>query len=103
MSVIDPADWNDGMTRYVFFCPGCNCGHWFKTDGPGPCWTFNGDMEKPTVRASILVSRPARAVNNAGSIVLCHSFITDGQIQYLGDCEHALAGQTVPLPDWNTL
>jgi len=27
----------------------------------------------------------------------CHSFVTDGQIQFLGDCTHALAGQTVPL------
>ncbi|MGT2429227.1 hypothetical protein ACU4HD_11865 [Cupriavidus basilensis] len=24
----------------------------------------------------------------------CHSFVTDGHIQFLGDCTHALAGQT---------
>jgi hypothetical protein len=28
----------------------------------------------------------------------CHSFVVDGQIQFLGDCTHKLAGQTVPLP-----
>ena len=30
----------------------------------------------------------------------CHTFVTDGRIQFLGDCTHALAGQTVDLPDW---
>lgn len=30
----------------------------------------------------------------------CHSFVTDGRIQFLGDCTHSLAGQTVDLPDW---
>lgn len=30
----------------------------------------------------------------------CHSFIRDGQIQFLGDCGHALAGKTVALPPW---
>jgi hypothetical protein len=29
---------------------------------------------------------------------ICHCFIRDGQIQFLLDCTHALAGQTVPLP-----
>ena len=31
---------------------------------------------------------------------VCHSFVTNGRIQYLGDCTHKLAGQTVDLPDW---
>jgi len=33
----------------------------------------------------------------------CHSFLKGGQWQFLGDCAHAMAGQTVamvPLPDW---
>jgi hypothetical protein len=33
----------------------------------------------------------------------CHSFLTNGQWQFLGDSAHKLAGQTVPavpLPDW---
>lgn len=29
--------------------------------------------------------------------IICHSFITDGQIQYLSDCTHSLAGKTVPM------
>lgn len=33
----------------------------------------------------------------------CHSFIRKGIWEFLGDCEHSLAGQNVPmvpLPDW---
>lgn len=30
----------------------------------------------------------------------CHSFITEGRIQHLGDCTSGLAGQAVDLPDW---
>jgi len=30
---------------------------------------------------------------------ICHSFITDGKIQFLSDCTHHLAGQTVDLND----
>ena len=31
---------------------------------------------------------------------VCHSFVTDGRIQFLGDCTHKLAGQTVNIPEW---
>lgn len=30
---------------------------------------------------------------------VCHSFVTDGKIQFLGDCTHELANKTVPLED----
>lgn len=52
----------------------------------------NGSMDKPTFRPSLLC--------NAGSQAVCHSFVTDGRIEFLSDCHHALAGQTVDLPDW---
>jgi hypothetical protein len=29
----------------------------------------------------------------------CHSFVRNGRIEFLGDCTHALASQTVDLPD----
>lgn len=93
---------------WVFECPGCGCLHSIKT----PVWTFNGDLDKPTVSPSILVSgtepitddEHARIMN--GEIIeprptVCHSFVTDGKIQFLGDCTHALKGQTVEIPEWN--
>ncbi len=81
--------------EFMFFCPGCECGHWFKTDGSGPKWTWNGDFEKPTIKPSILavISDEDR----------CHSFVTDGKIRFLNDCTHDMKGQTVELPDWDNL
>lgn len=32
---------------------------------------------------------------------ICHSFITDGEIQFLNDCTHKLAGHTVDLLEWD--
>jgi len=29
---------------------------------------------------------------------VCYSYITDGRIQFLSDCTHELANQTVDLP-----
>ena len=31
----------------------------------------------------------------------CHTVITDGRIAFQPDCWHALAGQTVEMPDWD--
>ena len=31
--------------------------------------------------------------------VVCHSFVNDGQVQFLDDCTHELAGQTLLLLD----
>jgi len=90
----------DGV--YLFFCPGCGCCHWFSSSGRTPShpntineqlkWSFNNDFNKPTVRASILV----RSGNEKGPTI-CHSFITDGKIEYLSDCTHELKGKTVNL------
>ena len=87
-----------------FMCPGCGCRHfiWDKesTGYPNVCWTFNGDFDKPTIRASVL-TRNYQFNIATGKHDLendrCHSFITNGMIEFLGDCHHSLAGQTVEL------
>jgi hypothetical protein len=73
---------------HAFFCPGCQRVHLFDTR-----WSFNGSLEAPTFSPSLLCdgNTPERR---------CHSFVTGGRIQFLGDCHHALAGQTVEIPDW---
>lgn len=83
----------------LFFCPGCRKGHAVRIvpDGGKPCWSYNGNPNAPTFRASIFVNPPG--AYHVPSVPPCHSFVTDGQIQFLTDCTHALAGQTVPLPD----
>jgi hypothetical protein len=99
--------------EYCFHCPGCGCCHWFKTTGDRPRWEWNGSMDKPTVSPSILVQwtryePPATTPEivekiRLGEIIqtpvkkVCHSFVRDGAIQFLNDCTHHLAGQTVPL------
>lgn len=82
----------EDVTEYVFECPGCGGMHMIRTEGPRPCWKWNGSIEKPTFSPSYFVG--------PGTNYACHSFITDGKIQFLGDCHHELKGQTVELPEW---
>lgn len=65
----------------------------------GAIWTWNGSLEKPTFQPSILVKANYTSIDRLDDI--CHSFVVDGRIQFLGDCTHELAGQTVDLPLWN--
>lgn len=100
---------SDGVTHagWAIFCPACRCGHMFDQR-----WTFNGNEESPTFRASMLVksehAHPPVTPENLEEYkrspwpqtkvqTVCHSFVTDGKIEFLRDCTHALAGQTVPL------
>ena len=106
----------------AFWCPGCDEAHNLRPrieGAPSPSWEFNGDGDRPTFSPSVLVTcghyvssfkpgdscwctynaehpeRPSHA--QCGR---CHSYVRNGEIQFLADSTHALAGQTVPLPDW---
>lgn len=79
----------------VFWCAGCNCMHFFRyvAEEKLPCWSWNNSMTRPSVNPSILVrygqgEKPAK---------ICHFYIRDGLIDYLSDCNHSLAGKTVPM------
>lgn len=88
-----------GAQSMLFECPACDSPHVIYTEGTErPVWEWNRDMERPTFRPSILVRYPRIGTPNE---CICHSFITDGRIQYLDDCTHALAGQTIDLPEWS--
>lgn len=109
---------------YVFFCPGCAHNHtywtaeyveppeYYNPDRPHPVWTFNGDWELPTFRASLLnrwgtYANPEwRCAGDTEEEIAeltkkfsgrCHLFITKGVIEYCGDCTHALSGKNVPM------
>ena len=82
-----------GGKVYLFHCPGCGNSHPFEVECAERGWTWNGSMDRPTFTPSLLCN-PGLPENR------CHSFVTDGRIQFLSDCHHALAGQTVDLPDW---
>jgi hypothetical protein len=104
----------------VFRCPGCNELHGSINVGPRvdgrPKWEWNGDEERPTLSPSVLIRSGHYADPNTESCWctynkehpekkrsfqcgVCHSFVREGQIQFLSDCTHGLAGQTVPLPE----
>lgn len=95
--------------EYVFMCPGCDENHSYivkwgpksleeraeryrKCNVPvphAPEWTFNGDFENPSFQPSLLYAEKKPR---------CHLYLTGGQLQFCKDCEHPLAGKTVPLP-----
>lgn len=86
-----------GSGRLSFYCKGCKMIHMVETDTAAPIkWGFNGNYDKPTFTPSILVRYPLREDKHQ---VVCHSFVTDGRIQYLSDCTHEYAGQTLDLED----
>lgn len=109
----------------MFRCPGCgeNHGVYIEPAADGrarPVWGFNGNGDAPTFTPSVLVrtghyvpgyedKKSCWCTYNAENpddpdpfhCTVCHSFVTDGCIQFLNDCTHALAGQTVDLPDFD--
>lgn len=107
-----------------FKCPGCRLYHNLPVHGAGTTWEFNGDVEKPTLSPSILArggccyeadwheqerrrhpgaEQCDKGLPDESGISMCHvchSFVRDGRIEFLSDCTHSLAGQTVQLqPD----
>jgi hypothetical protein len=104
---------NDGMI--LFWCKGCKSYHGVYVDKNKPVhWEFNNDYDKPTFNPSVLVKTGHYEDGHNGKCWcdyakehpdddrlykcgICHSFVRDGKIQYLNDCTHELAGQTVDL------
>jgi len=108
----------------LFWCPGCDEPHGIgvrDSGRPRPVWDWNGSLEAPTATPSILVqstvmTEKGKAEYEAWAEAgcpgpsprtfetvprVCHSYLVDGRIQFLSDCTHALAGQTVDLPGWD--
>jgi hypothetical protein len=107
--------------RIRFMCPGCKSTHEITVRSDGSGWGFNRDVNSPTFTPSVLVRSGHYAPHakqdgtcwctyNAEQIAkgekpapfscgVCHSFVRDGKIEFLSDCTHELAGQTVELPE----
>jgi len=101
----DPATGNEGLT---YWCQGCESPHAIRTKGDGS-WGWNGDVERPVFTPSVLVTYPAVPDAEPGfeewrTERRCHTFVgcngaQPGEVIFLGDCTHALAGTVHPLPD----
>lgn len=98
-----------GSDNYLLFdCPGCQEVHAIPVNcvqgENGSSWQWNGSLDRPTTTPSILIRYPANPeaaeeFKEWRSERVCHSFIRDGQIQFLNDCTHGLNAQTVDLPE----
>lgn len=85
-----------------------------------PRWGFNGNYDAPTFTPSLLCTTGHYAKGLTGpdpegcwctylqqhpeaddgyGCGVCHSFVTNGMIQFLHDSTHHLSGQTVELPE----
>jgi hypothetical protein len=91
---------SDTYEHYLFYCPGCKEVHPYCTKSPTdqPKWMFNNNPEKPTFAPSLLLKRSKTDYEGCGP--RCHLFVRDGMIEFCGDCEHDLAGKTVPMVEY---
>jgi hypothetical protein len=92
------------ITKHLYWCPGCDALHGIAVrpskQRNGASWEFSGTLECPTYSPSQLTTweqGPERTK------FVCHTFIRNGQIEFLNDCTHEFRGKMVPLPplpDW---
>jgi hypothetical protein len=95
----DPASGQEGLT---YWCQGCNEAHGIRTKGV-TAWGWNRDVEKPVFTPSVLTTWENRSTEPPKKVV-CHTFVgcngaQPGEVIFLGDCTHALAGTVQPFPD----
>jgi hypothetical protein len=93
--------------RIAFWCPGCDGAHAVNVFEPAhPRWTYSGDPETPTFGPSIRVTYngpdagQVRESGHRAPPACCHFFVRNGMMEFCSDSTHALAGKTVPLPDF---
>ena len=83
-------DNGSGASTFLFWCPACKAAHTYDTGGQHrPNWTFDGNLESPTFTPSLRYLTGTK----------CHLFVTNGVIQYCGDCPHDMAGKSTPMVD----
>lgn len=99
----------DGHTArgYSHWCPACEEMHAFAVDEAfknGARWSFDGNLDAPTFSPSMNIRTGRFAdpnfVDAEGDLSrVCHYFLRNGHLEFLGDCTHGMKGQTVPLPE----
>ena len=78
-----------GISSLSIFCPACKEVHHIRLKESTrirPSWDWDHNLENPTLSPDIKIKE-------------CHFKITNGFIEYLPDCNHEYAGQTLELPD----
>ena len=101
--VVEPSRFHqsDDIASYLAWCPGCDERHGFavdpRTSSGGAVWSFDGNLESPTFSPSLGVKEYDPDEGEFIPGYKCHSFVKNGQWQFLSDSRHRLAGQTVPM------
>jgi hypothetical protein len=93
-------------TGYAHWCPGCLEMHVLPNS-----WNFNGNIDKPTFTPSFKHGGIKRVFQDGkwtgeweldvhGNSIpyVCHYILTDGILNFCGDCTHGLSGKSVPIP-----
>ena len=86
-----------GVDYVSFRCPGCDMFHTLPLGGNVKnqnVWTWNEDVTCPTILPSI---KSSVELYGNRPVQICHSYVKEGQIEFLSDCTHELRGSTVPL------
>lgn len=97
----------------MFWCEGCQQYHGAAVQNrneKGALWQWNNSLTNPTLSPSVLVQGTKTMTDEQISMVMngedfepentrCHFYIKDGSIQYLSDCTHKLANQTLKLTE----
>jgi len=103
---------NGEQVGYSFYCPGCKYSHVFyvekaykNRDGREIRWQFNGNLESPSFSPSLVeltgsYADPKFIDPEDIPPTRCHLIMTNGIINFCGDCTHELAGKSVELPDF---
>jgi len=106
------ARYTHNNTHLEFFCVGCDETHSVRVEKPTD-WQFNGDLESPTLNPSVLIRSGhymnehkqgdpcwcTAEIDTAFHCKRCHTFVRNGMIEFLSDCSHSFAGQTIELPE----
>lgn len=93
---------------HAHWCPGCKEMHRIPDS-----WQFNGNVNRPTFTPSVKITGKQTVKDDRGNWTgewvrgpdgnaldeCCHYILTDGVLNFCGDCTHALRGQSVPLPE----
>ena len=94
---------------YAHYCPGCKQMHVIPVHGVNAedtsitsRWTINDDITSPTFSPSIRISATGDFEDDGviSTKTICHYYIQDGNLMYLGDSDHEFAGKTILMPDF---
>ena len=87
----------------LLWCPGCQSLHAPRFRCPEHGGPTEGPMWEGEPRSNPFTMSPSLLIHESNVSPRCHSFVRDGEWEFLNDCTHLLAGQIVPLeplPNW---